>query len=335
MKHLLLLILFTTNLYADTLSNTFKMGNGGASNKQIIMNRGGSNPQVRWNESAGKLQGTTDGSNFFNIQSPNQSTIVENLGLAYSVGSSALTIALKQSDGATNASTDIPVRVAMRSATITSSAYNTRSATGAVSLVISSGSTLGCVTGSVNCWVFVYVIDNSGTLELAASRALVNDGTLITTVAEGGAGAADSATVVYSTTARSSVPIRLIGRGLFTLATAGTWNETPDRAEVNPVIVRQLYSVYVTKSGGTPATVLEYPAWVGSYTNVGTGKVTVNVPAGFFAQAPICSATAVNGTGQRSCELTLSPSATAIDVVCSDGGSPADEAFTLNCVGVQ
>jgi hypothetical protein len=50
---------------------------------------------------------------------------------------------------------------------------------------------------------------------------------LITTTAEGGAGAADSATVVYSTTARTSLAYRVIGFIQSTQATAGTWATAP------------------------------------------------------------------------------------------------------------
>ena len=50
---------------------------------------------------------------------------------------------------------------------------------------------------------------------------------LISTTAEGGAGAADSANVIYSTTARTSVAYRVIGFIDSTQATAGTWATAP------------------------------------------------------------------------------------------------------------
>lgn len=155
--------------------------------------------------------------------SPTQSYEISNLGLATSVAASALTIAIKQADGSSDPSAGASaVKVGMRSSTLTSGAYNQRSITSALSLVISSGSTLGQVsTKPAN--IYVYLIDNAGTLEVAASGTKYPEMGVISTTAEGGAGAADSSSVVYSTTARTNVPYRLIGVITNTQTTAGTW----------------------------------------------------------------------------------------------------------------
>lgn len=84
-------------------------------------------------------------------------------------------------------------------------------------------------------YAYIYAIDNAGTLELAvAGSPLVDCGTVVTTTAEGGAGAADSKSVLYSTTARSNVPCRLIGRVKSTQATAGTWATSPSEVSLWP-----------------------------------------------------------------------------------------------------
>lgn len=150
-----------------------------------------------------------------------QADDLKNLTLATSVGSNALTIALK-TKGGTDASASDPITIGMRNATSSTGTYNQRQVTGSLSLVISSGSTLGH-TSAVDGYIYVYAIDNSGTIELAASSRLYDDGSIVTTTAEGGAGGADSATVIYSTTARSNVPLRLIGRLKSNQTTAGTW----------------------------------------------------------------------------------------------------------------
>lgn len=152
---------------------------------------------------------------------PSSALEISNLTLTTSVGSSALTIAVKTQAGS-DASAGDPVKVGMRSSTLTSGVYNQRSITGALSLVVSSGSTLGQTSAAV-ARLFIYLIDNAGTLELAVSQTLYSENNLVSTTAEGGAGGADSGTVVYSTTARSSVPFRLIGILDNTQATAGTW----------------------------------------------------------------------------------------------------------------
>ena len=155
-----------------------------------------------------------------------------NVGLSASVGSSALTIALKQADGSTNCSTGTAVcKISFRSSTLSSGLYNERSVTGALSIVISSGSTLGFSSANAHN-IYVYAIDNAGTVELAVSQTPYPETGLVSTTAEGGAGAADSSYVMYSTTARSNVPFRMIGKITATEATAGTWATAPSAIRV-------------------------------------------------------------------------------------------------------
>ena len=97
-------------------------------------------------------------------------------------------------------------------------------------LVISSGSTLGTTNG-VQSDIAVLAINNAGTIELAAVNIAggvdLSETGRISTTAEGGAGAADSANVIYSTTARTNVAYRVIGIIRSTQTTAGTWATAP------------------------------------------------------------------------------------------------------------
>lgn len=185
---------------------------------------------------------------------------VENLTMATAVGASALTISVKTQAGANASATDL-IYVGMRDATLTSGLFTRRSISAALSLVISSGSTLGQVSGQPSV-IWVYLLDNAGTLELAASHSKYSEDTVVSTTAEGGAGAADSPTVIYSTTARSNVPIRLIGYILNTQATAGTWASAgtqlqllPTQRRVGPTIQTFLTGgasgTYITPAGST------------------------------------------------------------------------------------
>jgi hypothetical protein len=153
---------------------------------------------------------------------PTQSYELSNLGIAASVAANALTIALKQADG-TDASAGSPVKIGFRNSTATTGQYAQRTVTSSLSITVSSGSTLGHAN-SVARYIFVYAIDNAGTVELAVSSALYDDGSVVTTTAEGGAGAADAINTIYSTTARTDVALRLICRVLNPgQATAGTY----------------------------------------------------------------------------------------------------------------
>lgn len=138
--------------------------------------------------------------------------------IAASVAANALTVTLN------------PTTLDFRSATLGSGAVNTRTVLSPISLTISSGSTLGTVNG-VESQIVILAIDNAGTVELAAVNIAggvnLDETTLINTTAEGGAGGADSATVIYSQTSRTGVPFRVVGFVESTQATAGTWATAP------------------------------------------------------------------------------------------------------------
>ena len=135
-----------------------------------------------------------------------------------SVATSALTVTLS------------PTTLDFRSATLTSGTVVSRVISSPISVVVSSGSTLGTVS-AVQSRIVVLALDNAGTVELAVvnisgGNDLTETG-LISTTAEGGAGAADSASTVYSTTARTNLAYRVVGYIESTQATAGTWATTP------------------------------------------------------------------------------------------------------------
>lgn len=192
---------------------------------------------------------------------PSQAYELSNLGLAASVSGNALTISLKQGDGTSNPSTGASaVKIGFRSSTLTSGAYNQRSVTSSLSLTVSSGSTLGHTSGNEH-GIWIYALDNAGTVELAVSQSLYDETVLVNTTAEGAAGAADSNAAIYSTTARTNVPIRLIGKLLSTQTTAGTWAAGPTNIIVgdvgrlvatNVVEVSYYLSANISAGTGTP-----------------------------------------------------------------------------------
>lgn len=171
---------------------------------------------VKWAASAGGSDSSLD---------------LKNLGISTSVGSNALTVALKTKAGSDPSGGDA-VSVGFRNATASTGTYNVRSVSSALSVTVSSGSTLGHMS-NIATYIYVYLLDNSGTVELAVSSRLYDDGSIQSTTAEGGAGAADSFSLIYSTTARSNVPIRLVGRLLSTQSTAGTWASNMTEVSLN------------------------------------------------------------------------------------------------------
>ncbi len=154
---------------------------------------------------------------------------IQNLGLTASVATKALTIALK-TKALANASASDPVQIAFRNATLTTGDYVVRSATAATSVVVPSGGTLG-FTAAEDGLIYIYAIDNAGTVELAvAKKALFDESIVHSTTAI--SATADSDNVLYSTTARTNVAVRLIGRiRITTGAVAGEWDNAATRVE--------------------------------------------------------------------------------------------------------
>jgi hypothetical protein len=115
-----------------------------------------------------------------------------------------------------------------RSTTLSSGLVNGRVLSSAVSLVVPSGATLGTLSG-VAARLALLALDNAGTVEPAivnlAGGNNLDETTLVSTTAI--SAGATAANVIYSTTARTSVPFRVVGLADLTQATAGTWATGP------------------------------------------------------------------------------------------------------------
>lgn len=235
---------------------------------------------------------------------PDSSAELTNLSLAASVGSSALTISLKTKAG-TDPSSGDSVKIGFRSSTAATGTYSQRTATAATSVVVSSGSTLGHKDAKSH-FIYVYALDNSGTVELAVSSAFFDEGTRKSTTAEGGAGASDSQTAIYSTTARTNVPIRCIGRMRSTQTTAGTWAAVPTEISLQPFAYSEISDQSTLKVNFTP-------------TNFGTvgGEDYVVRRVGDCMEV---MATWTNGTGSAADGYLALPTGYTIDTSKFGGG---------------
>lgn len=182
---------------------------------------------------------------------PDSSKELTNLTIVATVGSSALTVNFKTKAGADPSATS-PIQIGYRNATVATGTYSQVSTTSALTaLVVSSGSTLGHTSG-VPRYIYVYSINNAGATEVAVSSYLYDEGSVVSTTAEGGAGAADSGTAIYSTTARTGVPVRLVGRLLSNQATAGTWNSSITEISLPPFQAEPNYVESVAADNNPP-----------------------------------------------------------------------------------
>jgi hypothetical protein len=232
----------------------------------------------------------------------------KNYSLACSVASSALTITLNGADGNALSSTNA-ANIVFRNSTAATGTPVTRSVTSSPTLTVSSGSTLGTTDGN-NHYLYVYALDNSGTVELAISQTLYSELSVQSTTAEGGGGAADSNRVIYSTTARSNVPMRLLGRLKSNQTTAGTWASVPTEislvtAGLSPDRVKVLYthSAGTSISNATYTTVDFANKVVDSHNSVATGTWLFTAPRTAVYLINACATFSTNATGDRALKV--------------------------------
>lgn len=361
MMILLFLSLLANSQTATIPNNKLSIGKTGAADKTIEFNlsKAGAtaNPKIKWNNSSSKLQFSNDGTNFTAFDGVssdyNSSQMIQNIGLDAAVSANALTVSLKTQDGGDPAGGD-PVKVAFRNATITNGTYDIVSVTGALSLVVSSGSTLG-TTNAVARDLYVYLINNAGTAELAITGSLIGiDGGVISTAAEGASGGADSALTFYSTTARSNVAAVLIGKINSTQTTAGTW-----ASAVTSIATLPFQKEIVTNNGGarnsvdrselicsgSSSIVGQNGTWISSIGNISAGTCTVTLGSSQYSNALFeCTAT-ITGHTAMTVHRVISfskLSSTTFAIYCRESGSGSTTiaacgsfSAVVNCQGLK
>jgi len=197
-----------------------------------------------------------------------------------SVAANALTVTLN------------PTTLDFRSATLTSGTVVSRLISSAISVVVSSGSTLGTVS-TQQSRIVVLALDNAGTVELAvvniAGGNNLTETGVISTTAEGGAGGADSASTIYSTTARSNVAYRVVGYIESTQATAGTWATLPSTiqgyggqalASMSSIGYGQTFQLVTRTPGTTYYNTTGRPIALYLICQLGTSLTQININGG-------------------------------------------------------
>jgi len=206
----------------------------------------GASGQKLTTNGAGALSWTTS-------TSDNSPGLLSNIGLQISMAGSAVTVALKQSDGSTDATAGNPVKIGFRNSTITTGGFTIRTITSSLSMTIDSGATLGTTNGDIHR-IYIYAIDNAGTVELASSKKKFTETELIsTTILDS---LADDEFTIYSDIARASVPVKLIGSFISTQTTAGTWASAASKVFVGEDFQakQQIVFAHYTSNAGNAVT---------------------------------------------------------------------------------
>ena len=171
-------------------------------------------------------------SNAISVPLPMGGSPLVNGRVSLSVSGSALIITMVGADGASlSASNALFAR--MPQGNPLDGTVAVRKHTSTLTMTVSHGSTLGTANGATTP-LYVYLLDNAGTLELAISATYYGQQSVRSTTAEGGAGGADTFTTIYSTTARTSVPIVPILKWDCAQTSAGVWLSVTGEKQVAP-----------------------------------------------------------------------------------------------------
>lgn len=260
---------------------------------------------------------------------------INKYSLTGSVSGNALTIALKDRDG-NDASASAPVTFRFRNATLSTPTATIGSVTGAVSTVISSGSTAGTVS-AVAHRLHVGALLTGSTVELCwyqgysttTGLKVFSPSDLITTTAEGGAGGADSAGVMYSTTARAGVPWVYLGSIESTQGTAGTWATSPSKihtaSDASPLPGAML-SRHYTATGAVATGTTVIPA-DDTIPQVGEGNQ--------YMSLAVTPSSAINVLVIRHSGLYATSAGTILTVTLHQDGAADASAVSSDIIGVD
>lgn len=212
---------------------------------------------------------------------------LDDYSVACTVAASAMTCNLLDIAGATPTATKV-VRIAFRNATAATGTSSTVQVTAALSIVVSSGSTLGC-TSAVACTLYLYAINNAGTVVLGIMNGPIQDeGSVYTSTVLAGSGGDDAANTMYSTAAQSSKAIRVLARITQTQSTAGTWASVPTEVSLWPFRDQQPWYINAYLDGANPSL---GTADVSTYTEITDAGLTLTPIAGSQPVGVMCSTT--------------------------------------------
>lgn len=287
------------------------------------------------------LEANSAATNGLDYETISGSAPIVNCSITASVGSNILTVALKDNAGSDASSSSI-CKIPFRSATLTTGTYTVETVSGSLSVAVADTVSMGCVAASP-CTLWVYAIDNGGTVELGLiDGTLLDEGAVQTSSAISGGTAYGT---LYSTTARTSKAVRLLGRVNVTPAASFHWSNAPTSIANVPVdagVVRQssLLTFKIEAANIAAGTSISAqtgsPKWISSLTNNATGDSTLTLVTGVFAASPYCICTAYNDStpNGRVCKVrTASSSAVRVVTTIDSTDAAAAENYDIICFG--
>lgn len=250
-----------------------------------------------------------------------------------------------------------PCILSFRNPTINVGASNTRILTNNLTVTIPAGATLGTISGT-NASLIVVVLDNNGSLDIGvinlAGNTILDESMLVSTSVIGVTSA--STTTIYSNTALTNVPFKIIGQIDITEPIAGTWNTNPTKVQsklgLSSVNAVTTYGSQVLTGPKAPFSgSMTYGATVTFDGNVNgqvsyltlAGNITMVAPANIIQNALYTFLITQDGAGSRTIAWNtsfkfgslgapvLTTTASKTDIISFVGGA----SNTLICIGTR
>lgn len=194
-----------------------------------------------------------------------------------------------------------PCLIDFRSPSLSSGVVLPRVVTGAISITVPAGATLGTQNGVLG-QIAVIAIDNSGTVELAVANLSsligLNETSLISTTAI--SAASSSSGIFYSSSARNNVSYRVVGMFESIQAAAGTWSNAPSKIQGQggqALIGLQSGTLNTASQNTTSGTSIDFtgiPSWAKRVTITLSG---VSTNGASLVQVQLGTSAAVETTG--------------------------------------
>lgn len=234
-------------------------------------------------------------------------TAMVNGQIVESHAANAMTFTLQTLAGATPSTID-PVWFFFKTQTGTISVV---SVTSALTIVIPSGTTIGTFA-ALNSPIYIYAVNNAGTVVLGVSLRYHGEAGVVTTVAISGG---SSSTTMYSTAAQTTKDFVCIGVAYSTQTTAGTWTASPTLIQLCPLALKSYhFRVSLSSNQAVSATTFskiqlatEYSDPDACFDNVTNFRFTCREPGRYL----INSAAATNSGGPGGVYIRLNGSTIA------------------------
>jgi hypothetical protein len=190
---------------------------------------------------------------------------LNNISVTTSVGSNAMTITVKAADGSSLSATNFAT-INFHSSTASNGTVVRRTITSDLTFTITADATLGIASG-VETPFYLYAVDTGSGIVLGVCRLQLNDNEIYSSTAI--AASSDFNNILYTTSAQSSKPIRLIAKIISTQSTAGAWASNASKIYIANRGIEQekIVAVYSTAAGQS----INTSTW--SIVNMGTKNI--------------------------------------------------------------